>query len=87
MAAMTCEHCGTPIQDPTTMVDHGGVTYCCANCASAMEQEGSGSDPHALDHENDLRCVHCGTAIADESTMESHEDDAFCCGNCAQMAA
>jgi hypothetical protein len=55
-----------------------------------MEQEGSGSDPHAAIaaiHENDLRCEHCGTAIADESTMRSRGDDAYCCENCLRMAA
>jgi hypothetical protein len=52
-----------------------------------MEQGGSGSDPHAIDRENDLRCVHCGTPIADESTMQSRGNDAYCCTNCLQMAA
>jgi hypothetical protein len=87
MEPMHCHHCGTPIRDSATAIDHGGLVYCCANCAGAMEQEGSGSDPHATVHENDLRCEHCGTAIADESTMRSRGNDAYCCANCLQMAA
>jgi DNA-directed RNA polymerase subunit RPC12/RpoP len=69
--------------DPTTQVVHGDLTYCCANCSEAMEQGGSGSDPHTLEHEGDLRCAHCGVRIVDESTMESRGDQAFCCHNCA----
>ena len=87
MAAMTCVHCGVLIEDLATMVDHGGETYCCANCSNAMEQGGSGSDPQALEHESDLRCTHCDSPISDESTMRSRGDDAFCCENCYQMAA
>jgi hypothetical protein len=82
-----CAHCGSLIQDTGTAVDHGGMIYCCANCANVMEQGGSGSDPHSIEHENDLRCMHCGTPIADESTMQSRGDDAYCCANCLQMAA
>ena len=79
-----CAHCDVPIVDPTTQVVHGGATYCCPNCAAAMEQGGSGSDPRTLSHDEDLRCAHCGTPIIDEKTMESRGDQAFCCGNCAQ---
>ena len=83
-AAAQCAHCQSPIVDPTTQVVHGSATYCCANCAAAMEQSGSGSDPGAGRRENDLRCAHCGVAIVDESSMESRGDDAFCCANCAR---
>ena len=82
-----CAHCDTAIVDPTTRVVHGDKTYCCANCAAAMEQGGGGSDPHALAHAGDLRCAHCRTAIVDESTMESRGDLAFCCANCARAMA
>jgi DNA-directed RNA polymerase subunit RPC12/RpoP len=87
MADVRCDHCGTLIHDSATMVDHGGVVYCCANCASAVEQQGSGSDPQAPTRDNDLRCQHCGAPIADESTMMSRGDDPYCCPNCYQMAA
>lgn len=87
MAAEKCLHCGSPIVDPTTSVDHGGDIYCCANCAAAMEQQGAGSDPQAGRQENDLRCAHCGCAIVDESSMQSDGDDAFCCANCARAMA
>jgi hypothetical protein len=82
-----CAHCESPIVDPTTQVIHGSLTFCCANCSEAMEQSGSGSDPHAGRYENALRCAHCDTPILDESTMVSHGDDAFCCTNCAQAMA
>jgi len=87
MAVSTCDHCGAVIADSGTMINHGGLVYCCANCAGAVEQEGSGSDPHAARWENELHCVHCGTAITDETTMVSRADDAFCCENCLKMAA
>ena len=86
-APTSCAHCGTEISDPTTSVVHGDLTYCCANCAGAMEQEGSGSDPRAMENAEDLRCAHCGSPIVDESTMDSRGNDAYCCGNCLQMAA
>jgi hypothetical protein len=52
-----------------------------------MEESGSGSDPHAGRHENDLRCAHCGCAIVDETPMEARGDDAYCCRNCALAMA
>jgi DNA-directed RNA polymerase subunit RPC12/RpoP len=83
-ATARCAHCDVLITDPTTQVEHGGETYCCANCSAAMEEGGRGSDPHALSHQGDLRCAHCGAAIVDESTMQSRGDQAFCCANCAR---
>jgi uncharacterized CHY-type Zn-finger protein len=80
--ATRCAHCETPIADPTTQVVHGDKTYCCANCSSAMEQAGSGSDPRTRAHEGSLRCAHCGVAIVDESSMQSRGNQAFCCPNC-----
>jgi len=85
--ADACAHCGVAIVDPTTRRVHGDMAYCCANCAAAMEQGGSGSDPQALDHPGDLRCAHCGCAIVDESSMESRDDQAYCCRNCATAMA
>ena len=83
-----CAHCEVQITDPTTQVVHGDLTYCCPNCAAAMEQSASGgSDAKPLAHANNLRCSHCGCAIVDESSMESRGDQAFCCANCAAMAA
>jgi len=81
-----CANCGVDIVDPTTKVVHGAATYCCPNCSEAFEQGGSGSDPHAMRHENDLRCAHCGVPIVDEQTMESRGNDAFCCANCARAS-
>jgi DNA-directed RNA polymerase subunit RPC12/RpoP len=87
MATLTCAHCGSAILDPTTSTIHGDMTYCCTNCAAAMEQQGSGSDPQAMEHAEDLRCSHCGTPIVDESTMDARGSDPYCCTNCSQMAA
>ena len=78
-----CAHCQVPITDPTVQVVHGGSTFCCANCAAAMEEGGSGSDPKTLSHPDALRCAHCGSAIVDETSMVSRGSDAFCCRNCA----
>lgn len=79
-----CAHCEVQITDPTTRVVHGDAVYCCANCAGAMEQSGSGSDPHALKAEGDLTCAHCSAPIKDESTMVTRGDLAYCCSNCAR---
>lgn len=78
-----CAHCGSEIVDPTTRVIHGTDTFCCPNCAAAMEQRGAGSDPEAGRYENTLRCAHCNAAIVDEATMATRGDQAFCCKNCA----
>jgi DNA-directed RNA polymerase subunit RPC12/RpoP len=82
-----CAHCEVTIVDPTVQVVHGAATFCCANCAAAVEESGSGSDPRTLSHPDALRCGHCGTAIVDESTMVSRGDQAFCCANCAREMA
>jgi DNA-directed RNA polymerase subunit RPC12/RpoP len=82
-----CEHCHSPIIDPTTQVVHGGLTYCCANCSAAVEQYGPGSDPDSATGKNHLMCAHCNAPIVYEAHMESRGDQAFCCRNCAQAAA
>lgn len=79
-----CAHCDVPILDPTTQVVHSDARYCCSNCANAMEQSGSGSDPNIMNDARDFHCAHCGTPIKDESTMEERGDQAFCCSNCAR---
>ena len=73
-----CAHCDVNITDPTTQVVHGDMTYCCTNCAGALERKGSGAEPTGA-----LMCTHCGTLIVDESSMVSRGDQAFCCSNCA----
>ena len=73
-----CAHCDVNISDPTTQVVHGDMTYCCVNCAQALEHGGSGAQPTGA-----LMCTHCGTLIVDESSMVSRGDQAFCCSNCA----
>jgi hypothetical protein len=78
-----CAHCEVQISDPTTQVVHGDMTYCCANCAAAVEQTTGGSDPKPLAHAGDLRCAHCDCAIVDESSLVARGDQAFCCANCA----
>ena len=81
-----CALCGVPIVDPTSQVVHADENYCCANCASAAEQRGSGSDPDPLGDPGDSRCAHCGVRIVDDSTMESRGDATFCCANCARAS-
>jgi hypothetical protein len=78
-----CAHCEVQISDPTTQVVHGDMTYCCANCAAAVEQTSGGSDPRPHGHAGDLRCAHCDCAIVDESSMVARGDAAYCCTNCA----
>ncbi|MCC6178750.1 MAG: hypothetical protein IT305_25875 [Chloroflexi bacterium] len=79
----TCAHCQTPIVNPSTRVISGDQTFCCPNCAYAMEVTGSGSDPDTMRHgEKDFRCTHCGTPIVDEMTMAERGNDPFCCPNC-----
>ncbi len=34
---MRCAHCNVDIRDTSTMVQKGGMTFCCNNCAMAME--------------------------------------------------
>ena len=85
--ATRCAHCDVLIVNPASSETHGGRTYCCRNCAHAMEQSGSGSDPQAGRYENELTCAHCGAPIVDESSMETKGDQAFCCDNCARAMA
>jgi hypothetical protein len=77
-----CAHCDSSIVDPTTRVIAGDRVYCCPNCAAALEQRGSGSDPHTLTQAGHLRCSHCGAVIVDESTMTTYDEQAYCCLNC-----
>jgi hypothetical protein len=76
-----CAHCGVEIVDPVVQVIHGDLTFCCANCAEAMEQ------PGLADHLQEPRCAHCGTPIVHKATMERRADRVFCCSNCAAAAA
>lgn len=75
-----CAHCGVEIIDPVVQVVHGELTFCCANCAEAMEQQ-------AYDGRDDApRCAHCDTPIVSRATMEQRGDRVFCCSNCASAA-
>ena len=82
-----CAHCGVEIVDPTTRIVHTNQTFCCPNCSAAMDATGSGSDPRAMRHDEDLRCEHCGVFIVHEDTMETRENEAYCCRNCAQAGS
>lgn len=53
----TCLYRGAPIVDPTSQVLHGATTFCCANCAEAMEQRTGGSDPDAPRHRHARSCA------------------------------
>jgi hypothetical protein len=82
-----CANCEVTITDPTTEVVHGDLTFCCANCAEAMEHIAGGSDPKPLSQRAHARCSHCGTPIVDERTMERRADQVFCCRNCAEAVS
>jgi hypothetical protein len=81
-----CLHCGAPIVDPTTQVIHGHETFCCANCAEAMEQRTGGSDRGAPRHASAIRCARCESPIVESSTMEESGGRVYCCHNCAEAA-
>jgi hypothetical protein len=79
-----CAHCEVSITDPTTEVVHGDLTYCCTNCAEAMERVAGGSDPRPLSRRDVPRCSHCDTPIVDKRSMETRGEQVFCCANCAR---
>jgi len=80
----SCANCDCSIVDVRTRVIHSDLVYCCANCAAAMEQQGSGSDPHTLSTAGEARCSHCGSVIRDDTSMVMEGDQVFCCTNCAR---
>ena len=82
-----CAHCEVSITDPTTEVVHGDLTYCCSNCAEAMERVAGGSDPRPLSRRDVPRCSHCDTPIVDKRSMETRGEQVFCCANCARAMA
>jgi hypothetical protein len=75
--ALSCDHCGTPIVDPVTLVRDAGSAYCCRNCQSAAQGK-----PGAT-----LVCAHCGTPIVDIGSEFERDNRIFCCPNCAQVDA
>jgi len=81
-ATAQCAHCDSSIVDPTTRVIAGNRVYCCPNCAAALDQRGSGSNPHTLTQAGHLRCNHCAAVIIDESTMTTRDGQTYCCVNC-----
>ena len=76
--ATQCAHCQMPIIDQRTNVQRDGRTYCCPNCAAAVERREKGEqEPTGV-----KCCAECGVAIVDESTMQTRVGEAFCCANC-----
>lgn len=80
MAHASCAHCQTTISDHTTMVERGGQTYCCNNCAMMAE----GQTPM---HTGKATCAHCNSPIMDTSTQVERGGQTFCCNNCAMAVA
>lgn len=76
-----CAHCGVEIVDPVVQVVHGDLTFCCANCAEAMEHSG------AEGHKHTPRCAYCDTPVVHRATMEQRGEQIFCCSNCASVMA
>ena len=87
VAQSHCAQCGVEIVDPTTRIVHTNQTFCCPNCSAAMDATGSGSDPRAMHHDEDLKCEHCGVYIVHEDTMETRGNEAYCCANCARAGS
>lgn len=76
--ATQCAHCGMPIIDPRTQVTRADQTYCCPNCAAAVERREHGTaEPSGVPC-----CAECGVAIVDESTIQTRAGESFCCANC-----
>ncbi len=75
-----CGHCGTLIQDHSTMAQQNGSVYCCPNCMHHAMGHGGGSMQGQT-------CAHCGMAIIDTSTMVTRGSQTFCCNNCAMAMA
>ena len=40
----TCARCSVPIVDRSTLVERGGRTFCCGNCAAAMQRAETATD-------------------------------------------
>jgi hypothetical protein len=76
MPHTTSDHCNVAITDHTTMVEQGGKTYCCTNCAAV--HAGPSSTQAAMG-----TCAHCQVPIVDPSTRVEQQGMMFCCMNCA----
>lgn len=74
----TCAHCGTLIEDRSTMQTRNGKSYCCPNCAN-LESGATG--------ESVGECAHCGTPIVFIATKVDRDGAQYCCLNCAELAA
>jgi hypothetical protein len=44
MSHAECAHCGVLITDHSTMVERDGKSFCCNNCAVAMERAQAPTD-------------------------------------------
>ncbi len=76
MPHATCAHCGTPITDHSTLVEHEGRTYCCNNCLQMVSGTAQPAPGRAT-------CAHCQMPILDASTQAERDGQTFCCNNCA----
>jgi predicted RNA-binding Zn-ribbon protein involved in translation (DUF1610 family) len=70
-----CAHCGTPIEDRSTLQTRGDSVYCCPNCANLAD----GTTGEAA-----ADCAHCGTPMVFIATQVERDGKTYCCLNCAQ---
>lgn len=75
-----CTHCNVSITDHSTMVEQGGMTFCCTNCMAAETGQMRGQQATAT-------CAHCQTPIVDQTTQAEQRGMTFCCNNCAAAMA
>jgi hypothetical protein len=83
--APRCAYCATPIVATETLVEVGGLLFCCPNCelaaqnpeASRRARRGGGLV---------LTCGHCGTPIIFSEIMVPGPVANYCCPNCAVAA-
>lgn len=75
-----CDHCGTFIEDRSTIQSRGDEHYCCPNCANL-----AGGDVPITSVA--ARCAHCEQPIVFIATKVERDDQVFCCLNCATVHA
>ena len=80
MSQAVCAHCGVAITDRSSVVEAGGKTYCCGNCAQMEDDSSFRAAASGV-------CAHCGATISDPSGGVERDDMKFCCNNCAAAMA
>jgi hypothetical protein len=74
---VACAHCGTQIEDRSTLQTRGDKVFCCPNCANIASGAGGTAATN---------CGHCGTPVIFIATQVERDGKTYCCLNCAQAA-